>query len=311
MRDERKIQKELRVSEALEPIRRYNSLMFLFDIYQRNFRDLDALLSNHNSSDNVLKTRGTRGRRLLTEMQIELLRHLQNTLGSAISLRNHAIRLRKLIEKDGDDISWYVTEFKARFDSNRVARFVHDLRNYLVHDGMPKASTVTGPRLETTLKLDQSSLLEYKQWNEKSLEYINAHPDGIDLHVCMMEYDKNVVEFYQWFEGDYKAFYAAAFAKQQALVDELKTILLSYEAQSIMSFLGRLPERYSMDDVFRQFTNVFSEQVEADLRRLMNEDLNFPKFFVAFLSQNGFRGREFLKTVYHTVLKATDIPKVR
>jgi hypothetical protein len=136
----------------------------------------------------------------------EFDRLLHNLLSSAMTLRDHARRLRRkfLPADSGDDLA---EQYQARIDTDFVqsplAQFIEDLRDFTLHRRLPVAtgglSVVPGASFETRIILHPSDLLKSSNWGSLAKRYIESAGDEIVIADALRDYRPVVVTFHQWF----------------------------------------------------------------------------------------------------------------
>ena len=114
----------------------------------------------------------------------ELDQRLHNQLASAVSLVDHTRRLLAYYEAD---VPTMVAEYKrqnAVVTEINEAAFLRDLRNYLLHYGVPPviqslALGLTGDTGGTghSIKLSAPRLLEWDGWKKRSRDYLSSFAD--------------------------------------------------------------------------------------------------------------------------------------
>lgn len=82
--------------------------------------------------------------------------------------------------------------------------FIQGLRSYglhyrIVEAGWQKVYTSSGKR--TKFLIQQSRLLRWKKWTEPARQFIEQHPDGIDVENVFRDYAQKVETFQRWFRG--------------------------------------------------------------------------------------------------------------
>ena len=135
-------------------------------------------------------------------------RLLHNTLSAAMS---RVDQQRRLFQEDREPILANLTfEYKnrvaAEFASNGLAKFVQDLRNLLVHRGLP----LTFSRIDfseatnlwkVTLYLDITNLRQWSRWASPARRWLESRADDIDVIATLQEYKDHVVRFDDWIQS--------------------------------------------------------------------------------------------------------------
>lgn len=152
-----------------------------------------------------------------TQAHRESMRLFHNFLASAKSLIDHT---RVFVEETyaGTIIhSLYHEQVATTFATDRLSKFVHDLRNYMVHKGLPgcqmsiEAKNI-GPggqcSIESTVSLKKDDLLTWNRWHRLSREYLEIAPSQIGLSSIADTYGDKVLSFYSWFDSTLDDFHS-------------------------------------------------------------------------------------------------------
>lgn len=138
----------------------------------------------------------------------EAARRLHNFLAGAMTLVDHT---RVLISTHYTHTSVERTFNKGilvNFASNPMTRFVQDLRNYMIHRGMPplvremRMLPVPGGKLiqmqgEVNWHLAKSELLAFKNWKAEAKKYLNSAPNEIGVIAVIEVYQAAILKFHE------------------------------------------------------------------------------------------------------------------
>jgi hypothetical protein len=159
---------------------------------------------------------------------IEIYRTFFNFEASAASLIDHSrVFINKYEEKNTTFCREYQNKIEADFISNPLAKFIKDIRNFVVHKGYPIMNLnfpLVGNRVYEYL-LNSSSLLEWDGWTSKAREYINSQGETIRLYSVIEEYYKLVDGFYSWMYVKLKEIHAQDFSEVNALITKRNEFL--------------------------------------------------------------------------------------
>lgn len=140
----------------------------------------------------------------------EVDRLLHNFVAGAMTLRDHARRLRRKLLPD-DETDNLAAECQARIDADftnsPLAQFVEGLRNFVLHRRLPVArgslSWSAGGQFESRIVLYPSDLLQSRRLRRSPLatRYIEDAGDDIAIGDVVTDYRAVVVAFHDWFRS--------------------------------------------------------------------------------------------------------------
>ena len=158
----------------------------------------------------------------------ELSRHIHNFAASSKTLVDHT---RVFLEENYSktEVATSVkTKIANTFTNDPVSKFVHDLRNYMLHKGLPNshmflslqqdpAKPELGATLTTGIRFDTKSLSEWSGWTTGAKQYLEQNKEHIDIHQFTEEYLIRVNEFHSWLESLLREHHSADIAHLQKL----------------------------------------------------------------------------------------------
>ena len=137
----------------------------------------------------------------------ELKRHLHNFVASAMTLVDHTrVMLTGLYA--GQPIHSKILErIKATVGSSTVCKFVQDMRNYMVHKGLPNSemyfecNNLDGELIfKTGVRIKSSSLLAWSGWTALSKVYLGQIGEYVEIQDFTKKYLDEVNAFSLWLE---------------------------------------------------------------------------------------------------------------
>ena len=92
-------------------------------------------------------------------------------------------------------LRFIVAKLKKNLKNDGLCRFIQDLRNYILHRGLPFTGLILKPDLETTVYLDRDLMLDWDKWTALSRKYLESQPERMRVYDFVDEYTKKVVAF--------------------------------------------------------------------------------------------------------------------
>ena len=140
----------------------------------------------------------------------ELNRHIHNFVASAKSLVDHTRVFLNASYAKSAVFETIQLKIKSTFSESPVTAFVHDLRNYMVHKGLPNShmffdwrqdpSAGAGPQVTSGIRFDTKSLAGWSSWTAPAKRYMEQCGEHIDIHRFTDEYVVAVTRFHAWLE---------------------------------------------------------------------------------------------------------------
>lgn len=149
------------------------------------------------------------------ELHSEVIRLFHNYLAAAKSLIDHT---RSYVDQwhANDEFNLnYQAQVKSSFIESNASRMILDLRNYLMHRGLPPSTiretfhigTNKPPEIKIAFRI--SSLSDWKGWTSKSKEFMKNSGTHFELKPLVAEYQSLVVHFYKWFGSELDKIHSA------------------------------------------------------------------------------------------------------
>jgi hypothetical protein len=140
----------------------------------------------------------------------EINRHIHNFVAAAKTVVDHT---RVLLDDryDKHKIMEIISQKISETVGIRpVCKFVHDLRNYMVHKGLPNSemymqATNNGAdapmHFMTGVRIKTASLWDYSGWTSLAKKYINQSNEYIDIGNFTQEYVNEIRAFHDWLDA--------------------------------------------------------------------------------------------------------------
>lgn len=193
-------------------------------IFSGNFKQLRELLQFiHDPERSFDKLFTADKSREMTLAQNEVVRLFHNFVASAMTLIEHTrIMIRDDSVKKGA-IDEYQEKIEVTFTNNTLAGFIQDLRNYILHKGIPFTGvelkwTAENKKYDTRVFLDLSQMKTWDKWSERGRTYIdNAGAEKITLLEVVEAYTAIVQSFHEWYHNWFMELHKAELEEFRAL----------------------------------------------------------------------------------------------
>lgn len=176
-----------------------------YHICDGNFNDLQKFYKQINSQDFMSKLIIMPDRQNHIELiNLDMLRRISNYLSSAFSLVGYARDYMRQNYSGTETLQIYEAYIKEHFISNNLTKFIQDLRNFFLHNGIngfsysfsSTGSNITDVKFSTILQ--KKDLNKGNYFTEKSQNYMEQLPEQIDIMSELQKYHHLVLELYTW-----------------------------------------------------------------------------------------------------------------
>lgn len=168
----------------------------------RELRDGAALLEN---TDLAIPLMMEKNRAAGDQAHREIGRLLHNFLAAAKTLVDHT---RVFMEEHypGSALKRrYAEKVETDLADNEVCKFVHDLRNYMLHRGLPNILRYltfdSGKGASCGVQLKSADLLTWDKWTAAGRRYLQKN-ETIGLGQIAHDYAERVTAFHKWLDDE-------------------------------------------------------------------------------------------------------------
>jgi hypothetical protein len=164
--------------------------------------------------------------------QTEIIRLFHNYLASVKSLVEHTRIIVREIHGSNEFSRECELKIKEIFGNSTLSHFIQDLRNYILHKGIPRIFARMKPResmkseVTSSIMLELSSLRSWDGWKAKSKEYLNDAKDDLNLYEIIVAYGSLVIDFYNWFLKRQEELFKEELEITQKIKDEYNKMVL-------------------------------------------------------------------------------------
>lgn len=210
-------------SPGMKFLNQLHARSFSLNIFQMNALELMEATHKVRDPDQGLFLMSQDNKEAGQQAHRELSRHVHNFVASAKTLVDHT---RVFVEEHYENtpvLSSFRDQITSTFTNDPVSKFVHDLRNYMLHKGLPNSHMFMffeqhpkkperGAKLTTGIRLDTASLLEWSSWTAPAKRYIEQAGEHINIHQFSEEYLVRINRFHSWLEAMLHEHHAADLA---------------------------------------------------------------------------------------------------
>lgn len=196
--------KLIHASKGMRCLDRLHSRSFSTNIYRVNAKELRHAIEITEDPEFGLQVFNVENREAGTQAHREINRLFHNYLAAAKTLIDHTRAFVGDHYKSSKFERLYKEKISAEFASDSVAKFVQDLRNFIVHRGLPHSEMHFTFNKEdgfsTGVRLDRDKLLEWGGWTAESRKYLKSQPERVSIRHIFEAYDEKVSNFSTWFD---------------------------------------------------------------------------------------------------------------
>jgi hypothetical protein len=250
---------ELENSQEFKLVSKAESIKQTIAIFSANYSELKLHFEKHpdlrdNKTFSLQRT--PQGKFELEVYLAELSRLIHNYATSTQTLVSHQRKLVSNLFGSVQNFLGYKEEIDRRFTENLIHNFIQDLRNCILHVGLPPITSVR--KFETishnysiSLAVKKDSLLTLDCWSVKSRAYINSLEHQVDLEEICETYHSNVIDFQVWFEKAIRGH----FSREFEFVGILSTEIRKLGIEAVFTFIrnNRAATRAMIEDSFPRF----------------------------------------------------------
>jgi hypothetical protein len=225
------IDEAIRTSTWMRVINREHSRSFSLNILRTNARELLEALRHVSDPDHGLRLMAQDNRVAGTQAHREVARRIHNFVASAKTLVDHT---RVFMEEHYDKTSIWPTfnrEIEKRFSNNQLVKFVHDLRNYMVHRGLPNSEMFIQysknpehpddiAQITTGVQINTEKLMEWDRWTVLARSYIDKLEGKLPIKEIVIEYVSQIEAFEKWLGEQIAGFHSADILQFESLQEE-------------------------------------------------------------------------------------------
>jgi hypothetical protein len=196
--------REMMDSPGMQFVNRMRAHSFSVHIFSGNLSELKKGMALIEHPEIGIKLFHEKNREQGDQAYRDINRIFHNFLASAKTLVDHTRIFIETYYKNTPMKHSYSAKIKTEYAEDGLCRFVQDLRNFMLHKGLPHSNmsltyTKDSPTIETTISLDKEKLLTWDKWSSRGRLFLNEQEERIKLSDLSEEYGNKIHNLYQWF----------------------------------------------------------------------------------------------------------------
>ncbi len=212
----------------MEHINRTHGRTFSLNVFRMNAQELIEITRRVSDSDEGLRLMSQNNREAGKQIHREVNRRLHNFVAASLTLIEHTRVFMRERYTGTVVFELYQAKVAAEFSNEPLARFLQDLRNYMLHKGLPESTMFLayesnpqmpdgGGELTTGIRYNANILLAWDGWKAPAKTFIENAGEYVDIHAFVDTYTDKVILFHEWLQNELDRFHAEDLAQLQAL----------------------------------------------------------------------------------------------
>lgn len=226
------LQKAILSSPGMAHVNRSHARSFSFNIFQMNAQELIEITRRVRDPVQGLELMSVKNREAGAQAHREISRRVHNFVAASMTLIGHTREFVRENYTNTPVANTYSERVKVDFGDEPVAKFVQDLRNYMLHRGLPDSHMFlearqdpdnpdSGQELTTGVRFPTDALLAWDGWTAPSRAFIERAGEYLDIHAFVEKYLDKVVQFHTWLNAELDRFHAGDLAQMRSLQEQL------------------------------------------------------------------------------------------
>ena len=217
----------IHASRGMQHFNRSHQRTFTLNIFRMNAQELIEITRRVNDPDEAIRLMAVDNKEAGKQTHREVTRRAHNFVAAALTLVDHTRIFMRENYSDLPIAAHYQSKVEADLASNPLVRFVKDLRNYMLHKGLPNsemylnfksdANRPDGGLLETGIRIKTAPLLEWDNWSNEARRYIESCGEFVDLRTMAENYTDKILAFHSWLHDELDRFHSADLDELRAL----------------------------------------------------------------------------------------------
>ncbi|MCK5677321.1 MAG: hypothetical protein KAH72_02470 [Flavobacteriaceae bacterium] len=215
-------------SDGANFLNKMHSHSFSQNIFYGNLKELKVALNFVENSG--MKLMSNEHKEEGTQVYRDVNRLFHNFLSSAKTLIEHTRIFMDTHFKNTSVNKDYTHKIKMEFSQDELSRFVQDLRNYMLHQGLPHSNMSFSidnkdpddQKAETTVSLDIEKLTEWSRWSKGSKRYLAQQGKHLKLSILVEEYSQKIVSLNVWLEQTLYKYHGTELQEYQELQNKFQ-----------------------------------------------------------------------------------------
>jgi hypothetical protein len=215
-------------SRGMEHVNRSHHRTFSLNIFRMNAQELIEIARRVNDPDEGLRLMSQDNREAGQQTHREVTRRVHNFVAASLTIVEHTRIFMREHYRNTPIFGRYQAKVDAEFANEPLVRFVHDLRNFMLHNGLPESEMFLnfqsnpdlpngGGVLTTGIHIRAAQLLVWRRWSVPARTYIESSGEFVDIRTFAEAYTDKIVSFHDWLQGELNQFHLADLGELRAL----------------------------------------------------------------------------------------------
>ena len=191
--------------------RKFNSRMknhsFSYNIFSGNIKELNDGLRIIETPEIGLALLSQDNKEAGNQAHREINRLFHNFLASAKTLIEHTRIFINKHYKNTTIQQAYMQKIKNEYAKDELAKFIQDLRNYMLHQGLPHSQMSISFKngdddFESTISIERDKMKLWSRWSSASKSFLNKQDENIKLSSLIEPYGEKIIILNNWLEEE-------------------------------------------------------------------------------------------------------------
>jgi hypothetical protein len=226
--------KKIHASPGMTYLNRSKIRDFSINIFWSNYLELRKACQLVENPEVGVKLLMGDQRELGLQAHMEVMRLFHNFLAAAKSLVDHTRVFVDEHYSNSPVSDGYRDKIKTEFSEDQLARFIQDLRNYMMHRGLPGGSMSLSVKrqpddsftTESTVSINRDDVSTWSGWTTLSRAYLATAPEQIKISDLISSYAEKIRGFSEWLDRSIRGYHIRDirdFQKLQRLYRDART----------------------------------------------------------------------------------------
>ena len=222
-----KILDAIHSSRGMEHINRSRQRSFSLNIFRMNSQELIEITRRVNDPDEGLRLMYLHNREAGEQTHREFARRVHNFVAASLTLVDHTRNFMREHYSGAPVLERYQARIGAELAPDPLVRFVQDLRNFMLHKGLPNSEMFLnfesnpylseGGVMETGIRIRSAPLLEWDKWSPPARRFIEGAGEFVDILNVAEVYTDKIGAFHNWLQGELDQLHQADLEELSAL----------------------------------------------------------------------------------------------
>jgi len=206
-------------SRGMEHLNRSHQRTFSLNIFRRNSQELIEIARRVSDPNEGLRLMSRDNREAGTQIHREVARRVHNFVAASLTLVEHTRIFMREHYTGTPLLDQYQAKVDAEFADDPLTRFVQDLRNFMLHNGLPDSQMFLdfqpNPELPgsgnftTGIRIRTANLSTWSRWSDPARAFIDGSGDFLDIRSFAEAYTDKILPFHDWLQRELDGFHVA------------------------------------------------------------------------------------------------------